>query len=154
MQKIALGGGRNGLAEVKKYSPAATIIVDIDNCADNFKDLAKTGITLSCALSAEQLQGLTAKTAAALATQLNRQGVRAISFAGRFYPQVKTQLVPRLPSNVAMHVRSAVDIEKLKDMPYWSDAQVQTVAFRYHSRFQLPVRARQKKYAAGKIPRP
>lgn len=152
--KNSIGRGRDNLPKIKANLPTTKIVVDIDNCADNYKTLEVQDLQLSCVLSPTQLQRLTADTAAVLAEQIKRQGVRALSFDARFYQQVKEHLEPRLPADVVYHVSSHADVGEVRSKAYWADSRVETVAFRYHSRFQLPVKAKQKQYAKKKIPRP
>ena len=142
--------GHNDLAKIKKQLPATQIIVSTANCYADFK----TDITLSCALSSEQLRNLTTDTAAQLAAQLTATKIRVLSFAAKFYPQVKTHLKPLLPAHIALHVHSDVGVEAVKSTAYWLDPHVETIAFRYHSLFQLPAKIKQKQYAAQKLPRP
>ena len=136
--------------KIKEHVPAVQLIVSTTSCDADFK----AGIMHSCALSSEQLRDLTTDTSAQLVAQCKRQKVRALSFAAKFYPQVKAYLMPLLPANVALHVHSAVGVEAVKSAAYWSDPRVETIAFRYHSLFQLPAKIKQKQYAAQRLPPP
>ena len=142
------------LQKIKTTTPTAAIVIDIGNCADNYKTFEAQGWQLSCPLSSTQLQGLTADTAAPLAEQIKKQGVPVLSFDAKFYPRVKEHLEPHLPAAVVYHVLSSADAGEVRNEAYWSDSRVTTVAFRYHSRFQLPHKAKQKQYAKKKIPQP
>ena len=148
--KAVLSEGGNNLAKIKEHIPATQIMVSTASCDADFK----ASITQSCALSAEQLRGLTAETAAQLAAQLKRQRVAALSLTAELYPQVKTHLVPLLPADVALHLHSRVGVEAVRSTAYWSDPRVETIAFRYQSLFQLPAEIKQKQYAAQKRPQP
>ena len=154
--KIAWGGGTNNLPKIiTSHVPTAKIIVDIGTCSDDSKILAQHGWQLSCVLSPALLQSLaTEDTAALLAQQLTQQRVTAISFEARFYPQVKAHLEHLLPAGFVFHLRSPAAVGEVRHAAYWSDPRVETVAFRYHSLFQLPTKSQPKTYAAKKLPRP
>ena len=140
------------LSKIKSLLPAAQTIVDIP-CFDNFKSFELSGWQQSCVLSSGQWQGLAAETATSLAEQLNNQNVTAISLAADLYPRVTKHLAPLLPA-VVFHLTSSADVVELQNTDYWSNPRVETVAFRYHSRFQLPVKTPQKKYAVKRLSPP
>lgn len=139
------------LAEIKARVPAAAIVADIGNCADNSSAFKTHGQRLSCVLSQPQLRTLP-QHAAALAQQLAKQGVSALSFEARFYPQVREHFEHQ--PGVVFHLHSDKGVAELQHATYWLDPRVKTVAFDYHSLFQLPTRTAPKKYAAQKLPRP
>ncbi len=153
--KIVFGEVKNNLQKIKNNVPTAKIIVDIGVCSDDAKILAQHGWQLSCTLSPSLLQSLaTEDNAAALVEQLNKRGVSALSFDARFYPQVKENFDHLLPAGFAFHLRSPAGVDRVRKAAYWSDPRVETVAFRYHSLFQLPVKTKPKTYAAKKLPQP
>lgn len=151
--KTTLKNDWGDLLRIKTLVPAAKTIVSIGTCHDVAKLQVLHGWQLSCSLAPVQLKGLTAMSAVTLAEQLKRQGVSAISFDARFYALVAEHLVPSLSTDVVFHLHSSASVEELRHAAYWSDQQVQTVAFRYQSLFQLPTKAKPKQYAQ-QPPRP
>lgn len=137
------------LASLESHLPIKeAAIVESKMVAEDFKFLAEAGYHTSYYIPTNIHKisdpARLHKKAVAIASQVKKQRVSAVSFDYRMYPFVKKYLEDKLPNEMQYHLWDlTLNIKKtdfyddLKKKSYYNDERVQTILFSYPTKFDL-----------------